>query len=71
MSDNVIFQNMVERAMLMSGRTKMRPVIEKELFHYDILFALDRENLLDHIIILKSSIIVLKNWKVSLKENHS
>lgn len=50
MSDNVIFQNMVERAMLISGRTKMRPVIEKELFHYDILFALDRENLLDQLI---------------------
>lgn len=49
MSDNVIFQNMVERAMLMSGRPKMRPVIEKELFHYDILFALDRENLLDQL----------------------
>nr|WP_221188419.1 nucleotidyl transferase AbiEii/AbiGii toxin family protein [Halomonas cerina] len=29
------------------GRQAMRPVIEKELLHFDILFALDREGLLD------------------------
>lgn len=49
MRNKIIFQNMVERAMMMSGRNKMRPVIEKELFHYDILFALDQENLLDQL----------------------
>src|SRR3990167_2301179 len=47
MSDRVVFKTMVERAMSVSGRAHMRPVIEKELFHYDILFALDQENLLD------------------------
>jgi len=29
------------------GRSNMRPVVEKELLHYDILFALDKEGLLD------------------------
>ncbi len=27
----------------------MRPVVEKELLHYDILFCLDKENLLDNL----------------------
>ncbi len=47
MTNRVVFQNMVERAMQTDGRNLMRPVIEKELLHYDILFALDQENLLD------------------------
>jgi len=33
--------------MRIEGRTHMRPVIEKELLHYDILFALDSAGLLD------------------------
>lgn len=41
------FNALVTRAMAVPGRTNMRPVVEKELLHYDILFALDRENLLD------------------------
>ena len=41
MKHYVTFQNMVENAMRMSGHSVMRPVIEKELLHYDILFALD------------------------------
>lgn len=49
MTDRVVFQNMVERAMQTDGRTLMRPVIEKELLHYDILFALDQENILDRL----------------------
>lgn len=49
MSDHTIFHAMVERAMSVNGRANMRPVIEKELFHYDILFALDQENLLDQL----------------------
>ncbi|OGT67644.1 MAG: hypothetical protein A3I12_01435 [Gammaproteobacteria bacterium RIFCSPLOWO2_02_FULL_38_11] len=43
------FNTLVEQAMRMEGRTHMRPVIEKELFHYDILFALDSDGLLDRL----------------------
>lgn len=41
------FKALVDRAMKEGGRNHMRPVIEKELLHYDILFALDKEGLLD------------------------
>ncbi len=41
------FLTLVEQAMQEPGRLHMRPVIEKELLHYDILFALDTANLLD------------------------
>lgn len=44
---NTDFEALVTRAMAVPGRARMRPVVEKELLHYDILFALDRENLLD------------------------
>lgn len=40
------FEALVARAMAVPGRTLMRPVVEKELLHYDLLFALDRERLL-------------------------
>jgi predicted nucleotidyltransferase component of viral defense system len=42
-------QVFVERAMGISGRMYMRPVIEKELLHYDIMFALDKAGLLDEL----------------------
>ena len=41
------FAALVERAMQAGNRSHMRPVVEKELLHYDILFALDTEGLLD------------------------
>lgn len=41
------FSALVERAMRSGNRSHMRPVIEKELLHYDILFALDQAGLLD------------------------
>lgn len=41
------FNALVERAVLARRREHMRPVIEKELLHYDILFALDSQGLLD------------------------
>jgi hypothetical protein len=47
MSDGADFNALVERAMQAGGRSHMRPVVEKELLHYDILFALDSEKLLD------------------------
>jgi predicted nucleotidyltransferase component of viral defense system len=43
------FHVLVERAMQAKGRHHMRPVIEKELLHYDILFVLDKEGLLDQL----------------------
>ncbi|OLO11078.1 hypothetical protein BTW10_11435 [Chromohalobacter japonicus] len=43
------FDELVARAMAQPGRAAMRPVIEKELLHLDILFALERERLLDQL----------------------
>ncbi|GAA0579089.1 nucleotidyl transferase AbiEii/AbiGii toxin family protein [Halomonas salifodinae] len=47
MIDPADFEKLVARAIAEPGRQAMRPVIEKELLHFDILFALDREGLLD------------------------
>ena len=41
------FNQLVERAMNIPGRAHMRPAIAKELLHYDILFCLDDNGLLD------------------------
>jgi predicted nucleotidyltransferase component of viral defense system len=46
---NESFEVLVERAMQAGGRAHMRPVIEKELLHHDILFALDQASLLEHL----------------------
>ena len=47
MTSTADFNDLVERAMRAGNRSYMRPVIEKELLHYDILFALDKSGLLD------------------------
>ncbi len=44
------FTALVERAIQESSGARNRPVIEKELLHYDILVALDRVGLLDEIV---------------------
>lgn len=49
MTESVNFASLVERAMSAGGHAQMRPVIEKELLHYDILFALDQAALLDQL----------------------
>ena len=49
MSKPADFQALVALAMTDQARVRMRPVIEKELLHYDILFALDEEGLLDRL----------------------
>ena len=49
MTSSADFQTLVERAMQAGGRANMRPVIEKELLHYNILFALDQDDLLDQL----------------------
>lgn len=41
------FKAIVELAMQQQGYSHMRAVVEKELLHYDILFALEKERLLD------------------------
>ncbi|WP_448215229.1 nucleotidyl transferase AbiEii/AbiGii toxin family protein [Endozoicomonas sp. 2B-B] len=44
------FSQLVERIMQNNNLALMRPVVEKELLHYDILFCLDQEGLLDHLV---------------------
>jgi predicted nucleotidyltransferase component of viral defense system len=41
------FNQLVELAMQATGHTHMRPVITKELLHYDILYCLEDNGLLD------------------------
>lgn len=47
MSDIENFNRLVDRAMTDKGLGHMRPVVAKELLHYDILFSLDKEGILD------------------------
>ena len=44
------FNALVEKAMQSHQLSTMRPVIEKELLHYDILFCLDQDGLLDNLV---------------------
>lgn len=44
------FSRLVDRVMRDANVANMRPVIEKELLHCDILFCLERENLLDDLV---------------------
>ena len=48
--DNTMFTALVNEAMRDSARGLMRPVVEKELLHYDILFALNRAGLLSDLV---------------------
>jgi len=41
------FNSLVEQAMRAEGYSHMRAVIEKELLHYDLLYSLDKDGLLD------------------------
>lgn len=47
MSNLENFNLLVDKAMRQGRYSQMRPVIEKELLHYDILFCLEKEGLLD------------------------
>lgn len=49
MPNKANFNQLTELAMQIPGRAHMRPVIEKELLHYDILFCLDDNGLLDQL----------------------
>ena len=44
------FRRFVDRAMQDAGLGPMRPVIEKELLHYDILFCLEQAHLLEGLV---------------------
>jgi predicted nucleotidyltransferase component of viral defense system len=48
--DSVSFGLLVDRALQAGDVIHMRPVVEKELLHYDILFCLDRAGLLDDLV---------------------
>lgn len=48
MSEN--FKELVDVAMAQPGRTAMRPVVEKEILHYDIFYALDAAGLLKNLV---------------------
>jgi len=43
------FEHLTRLAMSEPGRKHMRPVIQKELLHYDILYSLDNAGLLDQL----------------------
>jgi predicted nucleotidyltransferase component of viral defense system len=43
------FEELVELAITQSGARSQRPVIEKELLHFDLLFCLDEAGLLDQL----------------------
>ena len=49
MIERASFEELTELAMAEPGRSQMRPVIQKELLHYDILYRLDSEGLLDQL----------------------
>lgn len=44
------FKALVDLAMTQPGRQAMRPVVEKEILHYDIFAALEKENLLSRLV---------------------
>ncbi|RJT39438.1 nucleotidyl transferase AbiEii/AbiGii toxin family protein [Rahnella woolbedingensis] len=50
MSEKVDFDLLVNRALQNAELATMRPVVEKELLHYDVLFCLDKAGLLDGLV---------------------
>ena len=49
-SEHADFQYLVSQALKNPALGHMRPVIEKELIHFDLLYVLDREGLLDNLV---------------------
>jgi len=64
-----ILSKLVDQAMKTGGHTHMRPVLEKELLHYDILFALDKERLLDELTFQGGTSLRLCYGAVRFSEN--
>lgn len=50
MIESVDFKSLVDQVMKDAALGHMRPVIEKELLHYDLLYALDKESMLDSLV---------------------
>ena len=50
MSEKVDFDSLVNRALQNTELATMRPGVEKELLHYDVLFCLDKAGLLDGLV---------------------
>ena len=48
--DKKDFNELVDLAMQQPGRGAMRPVVEKEILHYDIFYALDKAGLLKDLV---------------------
>lgn len=48
-TDQEDFNTLVELAMREKSYAHMRPVVEKELLHYELLFVLDKQGLLDNL----------------------
>ncbi|MEN9868424.1 MAG: hypothetical protein RL748_4014 [Pseudomonadota bacterium] len=44
------FDQLVALALAQPGRAAMKPVVEKEILHYDIFHALDKDGLLKHLV---------------------
>ena len=44
------FKALVDLAMQQPGRKAMRPVVEKEILHYDIFSALEKNGLLNNLV---------------------
>lgn len=47
---NENFSALVNRIMAQSSLSQMRPVVEKELLHYDIIYCLEQKGLLDNLV---------------------
>lgn len=63
------FNALVELATREQNYAILRPVIEKELLHYDLLFALDSENLLDRLTFQGGTALRLCYGAVRLSED--
>ncbi|MGO3055762.1 MAG: nucleotidyl transferase AbiEii/AbiGii toxin family protein [Halomonas sp.] len=50
MIESVDFKPLIDHVMKDAALGHMRPVIEKELLHYDLLYALDKESMLDSLV---------------------
>lgn len=49
------FKELVDAVMTQPGRMAMRPVVEKEILHYDIFYALDAAGLLKDLVFQRGS----------------
>lgn len=50
MIESVDFKSLIDQVMKDAALGHMRPVIEKELLHYDLLYVLDKESMLDDLV---------------------